>query len=334
MKFLVLLGVVLLLAGGWCGAWFYLRGLMVDRLEGELTRLADTGIVIECPDLAVAGFPFRYEVSCTGFELDDADRHYASLGALQSVALIYNPTHVILEVAGPATFVDRGRFWQMQADWGRAQSSVRFGTRGVYQLDAEFTDLDLLVSSFAGDLKLLSAKSRLHLREKPETDEALEIVLDLQDISAEELIGNWPSLRGLAHLELAGGAGLLSGMDLRDVQARQNGQLVVNIQSLALGSDTEGLQATGALSVDPSGLVSGELTVSFENIERLADRLESLDPQRNAEAANMIRTMVPLVAQRTEGEDGRSRLQLPITIRQGKVMLGFIQIGVVPPVRL
>jgi hypothetical protein len=123
-KFIALIVLVVVLAGAWSGAWFYATGVVQQTVADLGTGDGETAPQLRCAELAVTGFPFRFDVSCTGATMVDGDVTVELAGVRGSI-MVYNPTHALLSLLSPATVSDAFTGSQSRVDFGSAQASVR-----------------------------------------------------------------------------------------------------------------------------------------------------------------------------------------------------------------
>src|SRR6266850_8339322 len=101
--------LVLAAALAWSVFWFYAASKVDETADAWRAREAKSGRVYDCAKRSVAGFPFRFEVSCSGASValvsQTASRapFTARLGEILVVAQIYDPKLLIAEFAAPAT---------------------------------------------------------------------------------------------------------------------------------------------------------------------------------------------------------------------------------------
>lgn len=119
-RFVILGSLVILIVALWTGAWFYISG----RIQSEVGALANSQPRITCADLNVGGFPFRIDITCTGFALQNGDVT-ANITAVQVSALVYRPTHVQIFAQQPMQISDAFAGSQTQLTWEDAKASVR-----------------------------------------------------------------------------------------------------------------------------------------------------------------------------------------------------------------
>jgi hypothetical protein len=121
-----LAGVVAVGVALWTGAWFFIRAEIGRQVDATLAALAERGVVVDCPDRGIGGWPFRIEVTCAAPTLSFADgRGDLRLAGLGVSALVYRPNHVIAELVGPAS-LRRTAVGAVPADVDADWESLRF----------------------------------------------------------------------------------------------------------------------------------------------------------------------------------------------------------------
>ena len=81
-RFILLICAIALVIAGWSGAWFFGRSVLAEELDTQLQVLKTNGLELSCSDLAIAGYPFRYEVFCRDLASND---RYGTKGSLQGL---------------------------------------------------------------------------------------------------------------------------------------------------------------------------------------------------------------------------------------------------------
>ena len=89
-----------LLVAALTAAWFVIRARTSDALDAFVANEAAAGRRWDCPERAIAGFPFRIEVSCARLAIEGPEGALAA-GRLRTVTQIYQPRHTIFELDGP-----------------------------------------------------------------------------------------------------------------------------------------------------------------------------------------------------------------------------------------
>src|SRR5690606_30248664 len=123
-----LLVAVIVLAALWMGGWFVANHLASQKIAALKADFIARGGVVDCDAESLGGFPFKFTIDCTpaSFELPERGLS-AQVGALEAIALIYNPGHVLTAVQGPLSLKMNGDLG-VEANWSSLQTSVRIGT--------------------------------------------------------------------------------------------------------------------------------------------------------------------------------------------------------------
>src|SRR4051794_22128495 len=90
--------LVLVAALGWSAFWFYAASQVDAGVEAWRAREAKSGRVYDCGQRSLGGFPFRFEVTCSGAGVrlvsqtaGSAQPVTARLGRILVVAQVYDP---------------------------------------------------------------------------------------------------------------------------------------------------------------------------------------------------------------------------------------------------
>ena len=262
-----------LVAIGWSAGWFVIRDRIVGGLDSWVASEAAAGRNWTCPERAVAGFPFRIEVSCASLSLDRPDTQ-ASVGRLLVVAQVYDPGHVIAEVAGPL-HVTAGST-TIDAQWRLLQTSVHAVGRRPQRGDllAEKPVITLTQADMA-PITLTGERLEAHLRPSPSDETSVDFAL--------QAIGSViPGLDGLiggtepADIDLT-----LAVTQARDLPARPipaelerwraaDGR--VNVSRLAIAKGPRRIEANGFVGIDELHRPQGQSNAAVTQIEGLLGR--------------------------------------------------------------
>src|SRR3954469_14472008 len=123
--------LLLLVAIAWSVAWFMIRNRTDAALDTMLANEKRAGRQWTCADRSVGGFPFRIDVVCSSLTLQRGDVS-ASFGRVEAVAQVYQPRHVITEVAGPLRFTDG--IVTIDGTWRLLETSVRSSPVGFERI--------------------------------------------------------------------------------------------------------------------------------------------------------------------------------------------------------
>jgi hypothetical protein len=120
--------LLVLLAAGWCGAWYYAASVSARTLQGWVARETSAGRHYTCASQDISGFPFRIEAHCRAADvtLVSAAGAPVALAAKEIVftAQVYHPTLLTGEVTAPLTVSAPGEPPKLVANWTLAQISV------------------------------------------------------------------------------------------------------------------------------------------------------------------------------------------------------------------
>ena len=351
--------VVLLLAGTWTGAWFYLADRAQDTLASWRAREADAGEKYGCGSQEIGGFPFRIEVYCSHPSAELARiKPPLSLAATTAhiVWQIYQPTLVIGEFAGPLMLGALGQPSSFDANWQLAQASIHLGAGDVQRVSI-VVDQPVMDQVTPSRVEVFMAQhSELHGRPSPASsagDPAIDLALQLVGASA-------PTLHPLAARPLdADVTGVLHGtIDgaprswpelLRQWQAH-GGKL--EISRARVQQDEVIAVGAGTLSLTAGGGLDGQMQVTVVGLDKVLKALGIDQVMSQGDVGSIIgaldRIMPGLgqVARQNAGAgivaglgamgqstqlEGKPAVIVPLRFENGAVELGPLMLGRLPP---
>ncbi len=122
--------LLLILAAAWSGFWFYAASQAEVAADAWRAQEAKSGRIYDCAKRSIAGFPFRFEVQCSGASVALVSQNAsktpftAKLDNILVLAQVYDPKHVIAEFSAPATLVDGVTQNTFVVNWSNGRSSV------------------------------------------------------------------------------------------------------------------------------------------------------------------------------------------------------------------
>ncbi len=277
-------GVLVILAIGWTGFWFYASSQVGAQFERWRAREAQSGRVYDCGKLNVGGYPFRFEVRCRNASVDlisqTANRKFGKveLTEILAVAQIYNPRLLIAEFSGPLAVTEQGEQQSLIVNWSKAQASV-FGLPVSPERMSLVVDEPTLERS-DGSVRAPVArakKSELHGRiadGSAAANPVIEVVWQLAQASADPLhpaLGEAFDMTAQARL-----SGLKDFRPkrwperFREIQAA-NGRIEILQSRLQQGNLIA--VATGSLGITPEGMLDGELQMVVAGLEKIVPAL-------------------------------------------------------------
>lgn len=341
----VMPGVLVLLAIGWTGFWFYASSQVGGQFDRWRTREAQSGRIYDCGKLSVGGYPFRFEVRCEDASVDlisqTANRKFGKgqLSEILAVAQIYNPRLMIAEFEGPLTITEEGAQQSLIVNWASAQSSV-FGLPVSPQRMSLVVDEPTLEQSVASGRMLVgrAKRSELHGRiaeGSAAADPVIEAAWQLTQASAEALhpvLGEAFDMQAQARL-----SGLKDFRPkpwperFREIQAA-NGRIEIVQSRLQQGVMLA--VASGSLGITPHGMLDGELQMTVAGLEKIVPALgldkileqgvpqETLDRLAPGLKAEQVDKAMGALDRLIPGLGNIVRQQAPAALSAGIAMLG------------
>src|SRR5712672_4835904 len=95
--------LLLIAAAAWSAFWFFAASQVDVRADAWRAQEAKSGRIYDCAKRSIAGFPFRFEVQCSGASVALVSQNAsktpstAKLDNILVVAQVYDPRHVIAE---------------------------------------------------------------------------------------------------------------------------------------------------------------------------------------------------------------------------------------------
>lgn len=347
------LALLLALAAVWSVGWLVLRGRAEAELDKILAREAAAGRTWTCPDRALGGFPFRFELVCPSLAFERAD-FAARLGRVVAVAQVYRPTHVILEAQGPLA-VSRGPV-TAGAEWRLVQASLQVAVEGgrgrVERLSVVADDLRGQADAGAGPVVFAARHVEFHARPDPARfagEGAVDASLRAEGATVPALD---PVLGGAEPADVAldatvGRAAAFGGGRLADELERwrgAGGTVDVTLASVVKGPRR--VRARGALALDDAHRLAGRLDLEAAGLEAIVGPIlaQRFGSERGALVGGLIggllgavRPREPRIEQAPQGsgapasgapasgvpsEAPRLTPLPPLTLEGGRVRLG------------
>jgi hypothetical protein len=280
--------LLLVAAAAWSAFWFYSASKVDETTDAWRAREARSGRVYDCARRSVAGYPFRLEVRCDGASVSLTAQTagqdptqppiIAKLGEILVVAQVYDPKLLIAEFTAPATIVTPGNTSSMIAKWSTGRSSI-VGLPGVPQRVALVFDDPAIDRVSSSTQKPLARAKHIELHGRlvegsPSDHPVIETALTIAGGSIQEV---HPLLMQPFDADVRV---TLSGLKdfspkpwpqrLREIQAA--GGNVEIVQSRIQQGDLVAV-AAGKLSLDPQGLLDGELQMTVAGLEKVIPAL-------------------------------------------------------------
>lgn len=319
---IVLLAVFAVVGMGvYSAGWYYLAGQLAGRVEGLIASLSEDGVSLSCDNLDVRGYPFRLGVFCDGITASDmtSGDMNVTTAAFRSAAQIYRPNHVVSELEAPVRAV-LANGASLALDWQALQSSTVFGTSGLSRASLQGNALVAQVEG--GAIDATADTLQLHTRRNGED---LELAFMLEGARLGGLVAptNLPSFDFVAEAIFSDGAGFLAGRRLAAEELRGTSGVLSNATAAIDGGGRAVLN--GPFEIAEDGLISGAFDL---RIERLSD-WQALIAAQMPGAEGTIETATGFL--RAFGGGGDT-ISVTLQVSDGRVALGIIPIGRIPPI--
>ena len=300
------------------GGWFWLAREGERRLDIVIAETANSGRTAECVNRQIKGYPFRLGLFCDKTAFADDERGIVfNAGALRSAAQVYNPKHAIVELDGPA-FVETQDIPPVELNWSLLNASVRASLPVPQEVRIIGKDIVAMLQ-YRPAFKALQGGFFMRREEA--------------DIS---FAGEWSGVeidpavtpgRTIPPYSVTYDIVVKDGVHLVEDKVRSARNQSADIRTFMLEFASGGkISASGPVSANGDGLISGDLRLTFTDAAILGTALASAVP----EAASAIGPALT-AAGMASGKDKQTSLTL--TIRDGKVSAGIFPLGFIPPVK-
>jgi len=316
-------------AVAWCGYWFVGARFVMQGAETALAGARAQGLRAEADDLAVRGFPNRFDLTVTAPDFADPASGFGwTAPFVQVFALTYRPWHVIAAFAPEQQVTTPAGAFTLTA--GKLQASLRARPTALLPLDRMTlvgSDLTLLAP---GGASVSAPELRLATRDRDGTGLRHEIGLEVTGLAPSP--GVLPEGTGLPavldRLYLDADLTFSAPLDRDAPLSRPELTRLALHEALLIWGDLA-LHAKGDLAPDAAGLAEGSLTLRATNWQRLLPALVSAGLVKSEVAETWTR-MMEIMAQQS-GDP--AVMDVTLRFSQGRVSLGPLPLGPAPRLR-
>ncbi len=307
------------------GLWFWGASYLKQEIAKGIEQANTNGTQAQCANLDVKGFPFRAGVFCDRVTFADPSQNVAvSFGAFRSAAQVYDPARGILELDGPFDMQLPGGE-TVTGNWSLLHASARYGKPLPKQIDVETKDLDVLIPKLDANALVKAVNAQAHFRT---VDEDVDLATSGTGLSLSPVLTQG---RNVPLFDIETSVRLKNGAKFLDTSASTLGEFLrgqsATINAIGLRFvDGGGFSVSGPLAVDEAGLLTGDLSVSFTEAEKLSKTIQAIAP----EIAGYVAPSLSLAASTAKpGENPK----IDVTIRKGKAAIGIFPLGNIPPLK-
>ena len=282
---LFLAPVLLLIAAvAWSGFWFFAASQAEVAADAWRAQEAKSGRIYDCAKRSITGFPFRFEVRCSGASVSLVSQtasktpFTAKLDDILVVAQVYDPKLVIAEFTAPAMLTDGITQTSFVVNWSKGRSSV-VGLPAVPQRASIVFD-DPTISRLDGSMQVPLARARqveLHGRLAEGSSSDHPIIETVLQIAQGSVQGLHPLLSEPFEADVRTKVTGLTDFTpkpwpqrFREIQAA--GGHIEIVQSRIQQGDMIAI-AAGTLGLTANGRLDGELQMTVAGLERVIPAL-------------------------------------------------------------
>lgn len=332
----ILLGITVLLGALWAGYWFVGSSAAQSGMADWFEERRAEGWVAEYDDLALRGFPNRFDAGFTEISLADPGTGLAwQAPFFQLLALSYKPNHVIAVWPDQQIIATPLQTFDITSTDMRASTVLQAGT-GLTLERATWTVSDLAVAprddigrvtvsalTLAAERMTAVAQTRYHL------GLAADGLTPPGDFLAQvDPNGTLPraldSVR--ADLEITFDA----PWDRRAIEVARPQPRQIDVKLAEARWGHLSLKAAGTLNVDDTGVPTGDITIKAENWREILEMARVSGTLPDA-MAGPLRDGLSLLA----GLAGNPQtLDIPLALSGGRVWLGPVPVAKTPVIRI
>lgn len=325
-----LIAVIVVAALVWSGWWVVGSTAVARGVAAWFEAQRANGVVAEYDDLAVRGFPNRFDTTLTDVALADPESGLAwEAPFFQIFALSYRPNHII--AIFPDTQTVTGPLGTARITSGKMRGSVVFTDGTDLALDhgnlvAEDVAIDSGVTMRLETLRLASRRPVGQAQAHEVALEILGLAPDPRLIAAIAPNGDLPET--VQTLRLDAVLHLDAPLDrfAAEVQPRLE-RLDMTGAEIAWGPI--GLSAEGSVTVDGAGRMDGRVDLTVTDWRALLGFGEAAGLIAAGPAANLDRALSLFSGISGSG----AALEFPLILNEGQMFLGPVPLGAAPLLR-
>ena len=318
----VLIVVTALGAALWSG-WWWVGATGVERaVAAAAMRARADGWEVEWSDLAVRGFPSRFDTTVTQPAVAPPDGAWRwTAPFVQVFALSYRPNHLIAVLPPRQSVATRFGTATVEDDDLRASLRIVPGLdAALAQATATGEGIRVAVD---GAPAASVARGQVALRRAPEGGARYDLALSLEDVGIDAALASGLDPEGLLprtvrSVTVDASATLDRVLDRHLEGPAGMETLEVDAARVVWG----GLDFTlsGTLAADAAGLADGTLTLAVGDVDALEEMLEPFLPEGQLRLAGAF----------LRASEGAA---VPLAVSDGVVRFGPLPLGTLPPMR-
>ncbi|WP_375174588.1 DUF2125 domain-containing protein [Pseudooceanicola sp.] len=324
--FFIVIAVALL----WSGYWIIGASGVKSGLTAWFDARRAEGWVAEYDDLAVQGYPNRFDATWTNMTLADPDTGIAwTLPRFQLLALSYQPNHVIaawpseMQVATPLDKLD------ITSD--RLRASLRLNPGTALELERMVLEGHDIAFSGADTGSL----EELHLAAERTGEASYRLGLDGRNLSPpapllQAWLGNQALPETLQMARLDATVVFDRPWDITALEDSRPQPVGIDLTNMRAEWGVMELQAKGRVEIDARGRPSGKVSLQAVHWQDLLEIARASGALTDSAAA-ATRTVLDLAA---KSAGNPNSIDVELTFEDGLTYIGFVPIGPAPYIYL
>jgi hypothetical protein len=323
---------LLLFTGGWTILWFFARAEALSTFEQWRESERSFGRVWTCPGQSIGGYPLAIELTCDGptFKGPVANGVFdGRLARLTATAQLYFPTKVVVTLTGPLEATEVATKQHVEATWAAGVVTLRgLLPDGLDRGLLEASQLRLADSAQPQDAVTLdrialgfkpmprSVDARSDVRASIDADGVRIPLLDASLGTRDPL-----AIRATALATQVRFDGRATAAEVLGPWMRAGGQ--VHLQDFDARKGALRITASGRFGLDEEHRLEGRVDAGFTGLGPLADRLGL-----PVDVLKLGGTLASLLGGSKDASPAGTDVTLPITAKNGTLMMGPVRTGV------
>jgi hypothetical protein len=305
---------IVLAIAAYSGGWFYLAGKLEAEAKEAVAKLNRNGTRAHCEEPDARGYPFRIGLHCGSVFYENVQRGISiRAGEFRSAAQVYQPQHLVGELDGPAE-LELPITAPLTIEWDIFRASIRLDHPLPQRLSSETRQLRIALEEEPSQILATAELGEFHARRH---DGNLQMAGLLREAVASEAAGiTLPALDARFAATLKNGEEII----LANSSNLRGTEWLLDELVISQSGSTAQIAASGPLSIDDDGRVNGLLEISVRDVEQILTFVADNAP----ELARQIDGVRPLIL-------GLAQKPMELRINKGRMMLGFIPLGEIPP---
>ncbi|GKY89279.1 DUF2125 domain-containing protein [Sinisalibacter aestuarii] len=337
MRKLTLLVTLFVVAALIWGLYWVIGATALERgLNAWLDERRAEGWVAEAGDVAVRGFPNRFDATFTGLELADPETQVAwSAPAFQMLALSYKPNHVIMLWPGEQSFSTPDQTIAIGAETMRGSMIVALDPLAPVQSST----IEVINAGFSStqDWAATLASGQLSMRLKPGAQEpaTYDLYIDLSGLTPDSafmdrLPGGDRLPETIAQAQITATVRYDKPWDRTAIDVARPQPRHVLLEGLTARWGDLDLQATGNLDIGADGIPSGAMEIEATNWRDMIEIARATGALKEEYVSAVTRGLELLASLSGDAET----LDVPLSFREGRTYIGPLPVGPAPAIRL